>query len=188
MELNRKEAAALIRDPGTYMTTLFVILHYEYGEDVYFEDPLVIFANLEEDFNAKLPLQAENRINAGLTCIPSDMFYRDVAAFSAVVNTLYSGDLGDDIFLDEITVPEILWAGFEIEFVREAIAHVFGTDLTIPESQQDFSPVIDRLVKAAAAKESIAVEEMEDLEPYQDQFIRESLEALEAQLKKIGYA
>jgi hypothetical protein len=188
MQLNRKEAAALLRDPETYMTTLFVILHAEYGEDVYFEDPLVLFADLEEDFNAKLTLQAENRINAGLTCIPSDRFYRDPTVFSAVVNTLYSGGLGDDIFLDEMTVPEIIWAGFEMEFVREVIAHAFGMDLTIPESQQDFSPAINRLVKAAADKESIAAEEMEDLEPYQDRFIRESLVDLEIQLKKIGYA
>lgn len=186
MDLNPTHIADLLRDPETHMTTLFVILHAAYGEDIYFEDPLVLFAQLEEDFNAELPIQAENRINAGLTTIPSDLFYRDPSVFQAVANTLYSGDLGDDIFLDDLTLPEIMWAIFEVDYIRDVMEAIFGDSIRIPDGTNDFTPLVEKIIADVAASESIEVDEAEALEPYAEQFIGELFDSLDSQLRKLG--
>jgi hypothetical protein len=174
LRINRPVAAELLRDPETFMLTVFVILVTTYGDDVYLADPLEIYAAIGEDFNADIPLQLENRINAGLTCIPNDSFYTDLRVFKSVCNSLYTGDLGDDLLLDPVTLPEILWAVYEMELLR-------GT-----EDEPDFAPNILSFIRSVAAKESVSVDEQEDLDSLRSSFIMESIKDLSVQLKKIG--
>jgi len=132
------------------MTTLFVILHAAYGDEIYDLDPLEIFARLEEDFNAELPMQAENRINAGLLCIPSPIFYRDPAVFMAVCNTLIRGDDPVTMLLEELTPEEVIWAAYEVALVRE--------------EEEDFQPsvqkILDKVIASTAYVENGAEETM----------------------------
>ena len=150
MRLDRKIVGNLLRDTETHMTTLFVILHAAYGDEIYDLDPLEIFARLEEDFNAELPLQAENRINAGLLCIPSPIFYRDPAVFMAVCNTLIRGDDPGTMLLEELTPEEVIWAAYEVALVRE--------------EEEDFQPsvqkILDKVIASTAYVENGAEETM----------------------------
>lgn len=172
--INKTAAAELLRDPETFMLTVFSILIPTYGDEVLNMDPLEIYALVEEDFRADLPLQLENRINAGLTCIPNDSFYTDLRVFTAVCNTLYSGDVGDDLFLEPVTMPEIIWATYEMEMLRGM------------EDDPEFSPQILNFIRQIAAQEAVDVETQEDINSLRYQFVGEAVEDLSTQLEKIG--
>lgn len=174
VSINPAAASDLLRDPETFMLPVFVIIGATYGMDTFEMDPLEIYARLKEDFNADVPLQIENRINAGLTCIPNDSFYTDIRVFKAVCNSLYTGDLGDDLILDPVTLPEILWAVYEMELLRGV------------EDEPEFTPTIQAFIRSVAAQEAVTIEDQEDMEALRNSFIEESIEDLARQLRLLG--
>jgi hypothetical protein len=114
-------AAALIRESSTLATPLLVICLSAYGEEFFEKDPLEVIALLQEDFRADLTEEGENRLNAIRTALETDAFYIDPLAFQGIAKSLSSGDIGDlaDGFEEEVTLPEALWAVYEVGLLRD---------------------------------------------------------------------
>lgn len=117
LSLDKTEVARLLNDVATLGTTLHIICLTAYGEEIYTLDILEMLARLREDFGVELPEDNENKLQAMLTAVSTEAFHQDVEAFNTICNTLSSGDPGLDE-LDDVTLPEMMWAMFEVEVNR----------------------------------------------------------------------
>jgi hypothetical protein len=169
-KLNRKEAAALLREPSTFGTVILAILVGAYGTEVLSKDVLEIYADVREDFNAIIPEEGENRLNAVMMCVTTDLFYREPEVFRAVCTSLYDGDMGDLVSgaLEELTVPEMLWAIYEVGLLQD--------------DTPDFAPAVEKAIAAEFLSEA---REEGGAEFYED-FIEEARQELIEQLSVIG--
>ena len=95
LKIKREAARKLLASDETFAFTLMTILLSTYGQDTFDENPVALFKNLEEDFNIKHPEESENRINAALTAMTTDLFFTQRASFKAITLALNEGDIGD---------------------------------------------------------------------------------------------
>jgi len=166
--------AELIRDSGTYAFPLMVILAAAY-DDLFEIDPVELYIRIEEDFQARLTEEGENRVQAAILALETDMFYDDALTTRSISMALYEGDLGDlpNGMLEDVYLPEIIWAAYEIGLMRE--------------DEEDFSietqAYVDSLIKDAA--DEVDVDEEEVL-PYYAKTLMDSKLLLKQQLQKIG--
>jgi predicted transcriptional regulator YdeE len=131
MQFDRKVAGRLLSDPETYGSVLLTLALSVVGDELFETDPLEIYARLEETFNQRIPEQGENRLNAIMLAVSTDAFYESLEGFVSVAATLSDGDLGDLISgaFDEITIPECLWAIFEVELMRDSNTPEFAQSI-----------------------------------------------------------
>lgn len=187
-----KAAGQLLSDAGTKATVLLVIAMTVYGSDALFGrapsesdpgedawDPAILFNQLEQDFSVSIPPENENKLQALLMAVATDAFYEDLETFMAVCNSVDSGDLGDLVngFFEEVTVPEILWACYEVLVNR-------GSDTV------EFSPPVSAFIEEIVSDEAEENEEVgdsvEEVTSYFDRFLREEQEELVSQLQTLG--
>lgn len=186
MNLNRSEAARLLEYDDTFATTLMVILLSEYGDEVFTEDPIVIFKNLEDDFRCKLSEETETRINAALMAMTTDLAYVSPHVFKAVALAFTDGDIGGipDGEEEELDGSAALWTVVELGILNDD-----GED-----SFDKFSPSIQemvyKLVKSTAADPEELPDDPEELFdaslPFHELRIREDIKELQTQLLAIG--
>lgn len=171
----REKARELLDNPNTKATTIHSILLSAYGQDLYDEDILEIYARIQNDFRVGLSEENENRINALLLALSTNLFYEDEEAFVSVTNALLYGDIGDliDGVLDETEVLEVLWASFEVGLNRD--------------DDVEFSPQVQRLIDAVVSEEAedLDVSEVEVF-PYYDKFMFEQKNELANELLSLG--
>jgi hypothetical protein len=182
-DTNRKEVGDLLSDPETTATTLLVIALRAYGEEVFGNeetgippmDPVELWIRLEEDFNAKVHENCENKLNALMTALASDAFYENIQVFVAVASALEDGDLGDLVEgqMEPLTVPEMLWAIYEVELNRD--------------DEQDFSPAIVDFMDKTMNEEADEIDET-DQNPmsYWERFLADKREQMFQELRIVG--
>jgi hypothetical protein len=144
MEFDRRVAGRLLSDPETYGSVLFTIALALIGDELFETDPLEIYIRLEEVYRQRIPEQNENRLNAMILAVGTNAFYESLEAFVSIAATLPDGDLGDiiDGFMEDLTVPECLWAIFEVELLRDENTPPFAKSITeflLNEMQEDGS-------------------------------------------------
>lgn len=164
----------LLSDSSTLATTLNLVLLTTYGEAVYEMDPLELYARVQDDFGVQMPEELENRWNAISLALTTDGFYQDRQAFVAICNALYEGEVLDPSgTLNDLTVPEILWAIYEVELNRDG--------------PTDFSVEIDRFVDAQidAEAEDKGMDSTEAV-AYYDRFLDDMKVDLQTQLLSLG--
>lgn len=132
----------MLADDGTMATCLQIIALAAYGEEIYRVDPMEIVMRLEEDFHTRLTDDNENKLKAILIATCTDVFYEDPEAFRGIGNTLLVGDPGLNQ-LDPLTIPELLWALYEVELnhgprevlpgVQALIDQILEGEMTDPE-------------------------------------------------------
>ena len=109
----RSLAAKMLTSDTTFAFTLMTILLAYYDQEVFDEEePEALFSRIEDDFHIKLSEEVENRINAALLVMTSDLAYTQVSAFKSVALALADGNIGSipqggD---EELNAAEILWA------------------------------------------------------------------------------
>lgn len=113
--LNRSAAARLLSRDDTFAFVLMAIAMDKYGDDMS-EDPEVLIMDLEDDFGCRIPDEGRNRIQAAVTVMTTDLFYRNANVFKAVALALSDGDIGgipdgDD---EELDACRCLWATTEV--------------------------------------------------------------------------
>lgn len=112
---DRNAAARLLSGSGTFAFVLMAIAIDKYGDDMA-EDPEVLIMDLEDDFGCKVPDEGRNRIQAAVTVMTTDLFYRNANVFKAVALAFSDGDIGgipdgDD---EELDACRCLWATTEV--------------------------------------------------------------------------
>lgn len=182
---DRDKAGDLLREPDTLGTVILAITMAAMGNSLFGDpdngvpaaDPLEVYSVIDDEFHAQLPETGENRLNAMMLALETDAFFDDPLAFQSIAHALYSGDLGDmvDGAVEELTVPEMLWAIYEVELNRE-------------HDDIPFSPAVQRLIDETIQKEADAREDLEpgDVVPYYEKFLAGMRQDLQQQLAALG--
>ena len=79
--LDKKAVFILLQDGDTFGFTLLTICLICYGEDTFKLDPLVLYQYLKEDFGTELNDDNENKLNALITALTTNFFFKDLDVF-----------------------------------------------------------------------------------------------------------
>jgi hypothetical protein len=133
-KIDKKAATNLLMSSETSGIALFIICLKTVGSDELFTvdedtgytdtmDPVELFSELQDVFNVALPPENENRINAILTAISTDLYFTDSIAFTSISISVNSGDLGELVngFMEVPTIEEILTTKMEIELIVDEV-------------------------------------------------------------------
>jgi ribosome recycling factor len=172
VNLDKKEIFKALSDDATYATTAHVIALGTFGDDIYDMDPLELFSALEDEYKSELSEEVAEKMQAILLATVTDAFYEDPMAFRAIANTLLEGDPGFDGF-DNVTVPEILWAIYEVELNHES---------------RNFSPKVANMIEHELENEGEDIDTLDEAmnSTYHQRSVREFRRELEEQLAAVG--
>lgn len=180
-KINEENVRQILENPDSSATVLHVILLKTYGMEYVYgdeqedaQDPLVMFADLEDDYKVTIPPENENRINAILLATATEAFFYDKNVFSSICIALRQGDLGDTVngYFEKPTLDEVLTSVMEVRMSHG--------------EETEFSETIETFVKEIVGEESSDSEEegtddySNNLEEYKQKIIEE--------LKAIGMA
>lgn len=185
----KSEAAKLLASDDAYAFVLMTILLPVFGDDLFTEDSAVLFADIEDYFDCHLSEESENRINAAITAMTTDLFFTNVNMFNAISLAFAEGDIGDipEGVMETPDVGDMLWAVQEVSLL-------IGEPKESAEFQSMFSPEVmsyvgDMLASVAEDDEiSDDVDELDEAfnEPYFERVIAENAAQMVKQLYRIG--
>lgn len=186
----KSEAAKLLASDDAYAFVLMTILLPVFGDDLFAEDSAVLFADIEDYFDCHLSEESENRINAAITAMTTDLFFTNVNMFNSITLAFAEGDIGDipEGILETPDVGDMLWAVQEVSLL---IGEPKGSE----EFQSMFSPSVMNYVGAMIASVAEDLEEVPDdvdeldeafNEPYFERVISENTAQMAKQLYMIG--
>lgn len=148
----------LLKAENTFAFVLMAIALDLYGDEVFTKDPLELFKDMEDDLTGKLSEENENKLNAAITVMTSDVALRDPEVFTAVAKSFSAEDI-DDITDgepdDDLGATEALWAIMEIGLLNDETFEVI--------EEQMSRPVID-CINAAMDNEGVDLDALEDAE------------------------
>lgn len=186
----KSEAAKLLASDDAYAFVLIAILLPVFGDDLFTEDTSILFADIEDYFDCHLSEESENRINAAITAMTTDLFFTNVNMFNSIALSFAEGDIGDipDGILETPDVGDMLWA------VQE-MALLIGEPKESEEFQSKFSPAVVAYINEQLATVAEELDEVPDdvdtLDeafdvPYFERVIDENTAQLIKQLHIIG--
>jgi hypothetical protein len=186
----KSEAAKLLASDDAYAFVLMTILLPVFGDDLFTEDSAVLFADIENYFDCHLSEESENRINAAITAMTTDLFFTNVNMFNAITLAFAEGDIGDipEGVMETPDVGDMLWA-------VEEVSLLIGEPKESEEFQSKFAPSVMNYVGNMIASVAEDLEEVPDDvdeldeafdEPYFDRVISENTAQMIKQLYMIG--
>jgi hypothetical protein len=186
----KSEAAKLLASDDAYAFVLMTILLPVFGDDLFTEDSAVLFADIEDYFDCHLSEESENRINAAITAMTTDLFFTNVNMFNAITLAFAEGDIGDipEGVMETPDVGDMLWAVQEVSLL-------IGEPKESEEFQSKFAPSVMNYVGNMIASVAEDLEEVPDDvdeldeafdEPYFDRVISENTAQMIKQLYVIG--
>lgn len=186
----KSEAAKILASDDAYAFVIMTILLPVFGDDLFTEDTAILYADIEDYFDCHLSEETENRMNAAITAMTTDLFFTNVNMFNAISLAFAEGDIGDipNGVLEIPDVGDMLWAVQEVSLL-------LGIPKESDEFQEMFSPGVmqyvgDQIAGIAEDLDEIPddVDELDEAfnEPYFDRVIDENMAQLAQQLYRIG--
>lgn len=186
----KSEAAKILASDDAYAFVIMTILLPVFGDDLFTEDTAILYADIEDYFDCHLSEETENRMNAAITAMTTDLFFTNVNMFNAISLAFAEGDIGDipNGVLEIPDVGDMLWAVQEVSLL-------LGIPKESDEFQEMFSPGVmqyvgDQIASIAEDLDEIPddVDELDEAfnEPYFDRVIDENMAQLAQQLYRIG--
>lgn len=186
----KSEAAKLLASDDAYAFVLMTILLPVFGDDLFTEDSAVLFADIEDYFDCHLSEESENRINAAITVMTTDLFFTNVNMFNAITLAFAEGDIGDipEGVMETPDVGDMLWAVQEVSLL-------IGEPKESEEFQSLFSTSVTNYVSDMIASVAEDLEEVPDdvdsldeafNDPYFDRVISENTAQMVKQLYMLG--
>lgn len=187
-QFNQAAAAKLLADDSTFATTLMVLCIDLYGDDVFTDDPVVLFKNLEEDLGGKLSEANEQKLQAAITCITTDLFQTNPQMFNKLCLALNTGDIGDEESddSDDLDACKLLWSLTEVGLL---------TDQTYEQLEESMSDSVVNAFNEVIDNEAQDLEEVDDdvdtieealSTPYYKRYVVANILELARQLLSIG--
>lgn len=183
----RGEAAKLLADDDTFATVIMAILLPQYGDALFEMDSALLFKTIEEDFMCKLSEESENRINAAITCMTTDLFYTNLHMFKSIALAFNEGDIGGipDGEDEELDAGEALWAMMEASLLTDE------DDAPRKEYSKEIMQYVDSLIGALADDEEDIDDEVDTVEealqePYFKSVLKENCDGVVSQLTQLG--
>ncbi|MEG1884726.1 MAG: hypothetical protein RR182_00455 [Alistipes sp.] len=190
-----------LQDDDSLATTLMCILIDAYEEELFDMDMLDLIGRVKKDFNIQLSESAENKVNAAIVSMTTDLALRDPAVFRAVALAFNEGTIGnsalmafDDDYTDEddadeadLTSPELLWTLTEMSTLRGCTM-----DDLISDIQRDVRKYIEGVIKDEVEDREEIDPEVDTIEEAADEdaftrYVSEMQETLQEQVGSLGY-
>lgn len=182
----------LLRSKSTFAFVIMTILLSKYDTQIFEEETEVIAEQIKDDFQVDIPEEVENRLNAAINVLTTDLVFINFNVFKSVALAFAEGNIGnvENREDEELNVCEILWTLNEIALLK---------GITVQEVKESLRPyVIDELNKIIddEAEDLDEVDEPEEegveaitevsRDPYYWRYTVESLTELLDQLRKLG--
>lgn len=187
--LNTVAACRILEDEDASAFVLMAILLDRYGDEVFEEDPEALFKNIEEDFRCKLPEENENRINAAILSMATDLPYHKPNVFKAVALAFTEGDIGDipDGEDEELDGSAAIWTVAELGLLNDDPPG----DEAISLYSEAVQNLVGELIREQAADEEEIPDSVDTMEealdtPYFIVRVEEEIKAIAAQLNELG--
>lgn len=185
-DFHRDIMAALLENEDTSAFVLMTILINEFEDkDIFESETEVLFDDIERTFHIKLPEDNENKINAAITAMSTDLFYTNFDVFKAITFSLNEGDIGDVEDDDDVpTVPEIMWAIVEVALLN-------GTTFSETEFPKNMEDLINDIIDNEAEDKDEVDDEVDTIEeamtePYYQRYVTIKLLEVARDLLRLG--
>lgn len=187
-KFDKKLTKQLLVDKGTYAFVLLTIIlaYLPEGEDDLGEiDTEVLFTDLEEEFECNIPEENENKINAAITALTTDLFWKSPSVNKAISMAFQDGDIGNIINEDdeEIEGCYLIWALLEV-----GMFHDMSLSDSVNACSNDVINFINSVLDEEAEEKESDVDEVDEVmsDPYYHRYISYNLLQLSSQLLQLG--
>lgn len=187
-KFDKKLTKQLLVDKGTYAFVLLTIIlaYLPEGEDDLGEiDTEVLFTDLEEEFECNIPEENENKINAAITALTTDLFWKSPSVNKAISMAFQDGDIGNIINEDdeEIEGCYLIWALLEV-----GMFHDMSLADSVNACSNDVIDFINSVLDEEAEEKESDVDEVDEVmrDPYYHRYISYNLLQLSSQLLQLG--
>lgn len=187
-KFDRKVTKELLKDKGTYAFVLLVIIlsYLPEGEDDLADiDTETLFAELEEEFECNIPEENENKINAVITALTTDLFWKSSSVNKAISMAFADGDIGDIINGndEEVEACYLIWALLEV-----GILHDLSLAESVNQCNDSVINYINEVLDDEAEDKDSEVDEIDEVmrDPYYHKYISYNLLQLSGQLLHLG--
>jgi hypothetical protein len=102
----------IMATPGTMATVSHAIALHFLGEEIYSWEPETLSIELADTLDVQIDDDNLDRLNAIISAVTSNSFYKDWAAFTTISSVLNGENEPDEIA--EMTVAEFAWAVVEV--------------------------------------------------------------------------
>lgn len=185
-DFHRDIMTALLENEDTSAFVLMTILINEFEDkDIFESETEVLFDDIERTFHIKLPEDNENKINAAITAMSTDLFYTNFDVFKAITFSLNEGDIGDVEDDEDVpTVPEIMWAIVEVALLN-------GTTFAETEFPKHMEDLINDVIDNEAEDKDEVDDEVDTIEeamtePYYQRYVTIKLLEVARDLLRLG--
>lgn len=187
-KFDKKLTKQLLVDKGTYAFVLLTIIlsYLPEGEDDLGEiDTEVLFTDLEEEFECNIPEENENKINAAITALTTDLFWRSPSVNKAISMAFQDGDIGNIINEDdeEIEGCYLIWSLLEV-----GMFHDMSLSDSVNTCSNDVIDFINSVLDEEAEEKESDVDEINEVmrDPYYHRYVSYNLLQLSSQLLQLG--
>lgn len=185
-DFHRDIMTALLENEDTSAFVLMTILINEFEDkDIFESETEVLFDDIERTFHIKLPEDNENKINAAITAMSTDLFYTNFDVFKAITFSFNEGDIGDVEDDDDVpTVPEIMWAIVEVALLN-------GTTFLETEFPKHMEDLINDVIDNESEDKDEVDAEVDTIEeamtePYYQRYVTVKLLEVARDLLRLG--
>lgn len=152
------QTKTFLEDDATYAFVLLaIILSYlpEGQDDLTKVDIDELLIDLEEDFNANIPDEVVNKMQAAIVALTTDYFWTDVNVMKGMALTLDDGDAGDltEGGDEEIDTCQLLWAAMEVGLIN---------DMSFEDSLDHFTDSLTKVINTVIESEAQDLEEVDE--------------------------
>jgi acyl carrier protein phosphodiesterase len=139
-----RRKAVLSGEVDAPATVALAVLLKHFGSTEWFDwEPDVLYQEVLDDFNVKMPPGVRDKLWALVTALTTDLFYRDPLFMNHVANALGDGPTNMAMF-EPATLEEIAWAVIEV-----------GMNDLDDSDEENFAPEIQIYVGALLKREGL---------------------------------
>lgn len=181
----------LLKADDTFAFVLMTILLTKYDTEFFDWETEVLAANVKDDFGVWMSEEAEDRVNAAITVLTTDMAYHRFDVFKSVALAFAEGNIGteDDREDEELNVCELIWTLYEIALLKgKKVSEVKAklSDRVVDKLNDIIDSEAEDIDEVDAPREE-GIEAITEVtrDPYYNRYVQQSLTVLIEQLRKL---
>ena len=181
----------LLKADDTFAFVLMTILLAKYDTEFFDWETEVLAANVKDDFGVWMSEEAEDRVNAAITALTTDLPLQRFDVFKSTALAFAEGNIGtaEDREDEELNVCELIWTLYEIALLRGQKVSEVKAELS-DNVVKKLNDIIDDEAEELDEVEEPRAEGVEAIsevtrDPYYNRYVQQSLVTLLGQLRKL---
>ena len=110
----RDELKGLVENPGTMATVLYAISLRLFGSEIHGWEPEMFDLEFRDELGAEVPTINQDKLNALITAIATNRFYRDFLIFTHTCELLSGNEVDVETLTPDLLPAEIAWCIVEV--------------------------------------------------------------------------